>query len=145
MWPALSVVTTKLTWQLSYLVTQCLVDIVITNYIHMVSVATLHRIKCKSCNIERYHRENTNPRTTKVPIGCHPTSLRYRLGGCAQSITMTSHKRHVVSNHQSFGYLFKLKRTHIKKKNKKTWKFALLALCEGNSPVTGDFPTKKGQ
>ena len=29
-------------------------------------------------------------------------------------------------------------RPHIKE----TWKSALLALCEGNSPVTGDFPHK---
>ena len=48
----------------------------------------------------------------------------------------TSHERHVVSNHQSFNCLFN-------SLYKPTSKSALQVLCEGNSPVTGEFPTQR--
>ena len=68
MWSTHPGVTTKLTWQLSSLVTRWLVDIVIANCIHMVSVAALHKIY----GIGRYSRENTNSHKTKRPMSCHP-------------------------------------------------------------------------
>ena len=51
-------------------------------------------------------------------------------------IVMMSHKRHWVSNYRLFVQQFM--RSHIKELSKS----ALLALCEGNSPVTGEFPTQ---
>ena len=57
-----------------------------------------------------------------------------------RSITVTSNERHVVSNHRPFDCLFNsLIGTHIKE----TLKPALLALCEGNSPVTSEFPAQR--
>ena len=51
-------------------------------------------------------------------------------------ITMTSHEHYVVSNHRSFDCLFK-------SLSVLTSNSALLALCEGNSPVTGECPAQK--
>ena len=49
---------------------------------------------------------------------------------------MTSHERHVVSNHRSFDCLFN-------SLCGPTSKSALLALCVENSPVTGEFPAHR--
>ena len=75
-------------------------------------------------------------------------SPEYTLNDCAigfwilewpmELITMTSHERHVVSNHQSFVCLTAYAGLH-----QETPKSALLALCEGNSPMTGEFPTQR--
>ena len=54
-------------------------------------------------------------------------------------ITMPSHGRYVVSNHPQFHRLFMFMLTHIKE----TLKSALLALCKGNSPETGEFPAQR--
>ena len=55
-------------------------------------------------------------------------------------ITVTSHHLHGVSNHRPFVCLFNglLRLTW-----NKNFKDALLALCEGNLPVTGGFPSER--
>ena len=52
-------------------------------------------------------------------------------------ITVTSFECHVVSNHRSSDYLFDSLCGPTSKRN------TLLALCEGNSPVTGEFPAQR--
>ena len=44
-----------------------------------------------------------------------------------------------VSNHQPYDCL--LKRL-FRRKSKETWKLRVTGLCEGNSPVTGEFPAQ---
>ena len=51
------------------------------------------------------------------------------------------HNGHVgVSNHQLHGCL--LNRL-FRGRSKKTWKLRVTGLCEGNSPVTGEFPAQR--
>ena len=54
-------------------------------------------------------------------------------------IAMTSPERHVVSNHRSFDCLFNSLCWPTTKKHQK---FASLAICEGNSLVSGEFPAQ---
>ena len=51
-------------------------------------------------------------------------------------ITMTSHERHVVSNHGPFSYLFNSLYESISKS-------ALLTISEGNALVTDEFPVQR--
>ena len=55
-------------------------------------------------------------------------------------ITVTSHNLHGVSNHRPFVCLFS---GLLRLTRKKNFKDALLALCEGNPPVTGGFPSER--
>ena len=49
-------------------------------------------------------------------------------------------ERNGVSHHQRLHYL--LNRLFARR-SKKTWKLRVTGLCEGNSPVTGEFPTQR--
>ena len=71
-----------------------------------------------------------------------------------KSLTVTSHQCHGVSNHQKldclFSSLFRLTpERNINKALHSWWHHqmetfsALLALCAGNSPVTGEFPSQR--
>ena len=51
-------------------------------------------------------------------------------------------KRDGVSNHQSYDCL---RKRLFRRRSKKTAKLGVTGLCEGNSPVTGEFPGTKGQ
>ena len=55
-------------------------------------------------------------------------------------ITMTSYECNCVSNHQQLNGLFS---SLFRLTSNKTSKPALLALCEGNPPVTGGFPSQR--
>ena len=64
--------------------------------------------------------------------GCYlniPSPLRYRHNGCDG-----------VSNHQPHDCL--LNRS-FRRRSKKTPKLRVTGLCEGNSPVTGEFPSQR--
>ena len=63
--------------------------------------------------------------------GCH-RSCRLCASIFVSTIRMTSHERHVVSNHRPFDCLFN-------SLCRPTSKYTLPALCDGNSPVAGEF------
>ena len=55
-------------------------------------------------------------------------------------ITVTSYEYHGVSNHRRLDCLL----NHLfSRRSKKTSKRRFTGLCEGNSPVTGEFPAQK--
>ena len=56
-----------------------------------------------------------------------------------RSITMTSQRRDGVSNHQPHHCLFN---RLFRRRSKKTSKLRVTGLCEGNSPVTSEFPAQ---
>ena len=59
--------------------------------------------------------------------------------GCTIPLQWRHNERKGVSNHQRFDYLL----NHLfRRKSKKTSKFRVTGLCEGNPPVTGGFPHK---
>ena len=55
-------------------------------------------------------------------------------------ITMTSNERDGASNHQPHDCLLN---NLFRQRWKKTSKLRVTGLCEGNSPVTGDFPVQR--
>ena len=89
---------------------------------------------CKLCNaplkIHMNHENTPYEPWTDSTRNSHDTerSLQWRHNG-----------RHGVSNHQPHDCL--LNRL-FRRRSKKTWKFRVTGLCEGNSPVTGEFPAQ---
>ena len=63
---------------------------------------------------------------------------------CAQCFAQCHYsdvnERHGVSNHRQLPYLFN---RFFRRTSKKTWKPALLTLCDGNPPVAGRFPPQR--
>ena len=49
-------------------------------------------------------------------------------------------ERDGVSNHRRLGCLLNCL---LRRRSKKTWKVRVTGFCEGNSPVTGEFPTQR--
>ena len=64
-------------------------------------------------------------------VECHPTAI---------SSQWRHNERDGVSNHQPHDCLFSCL---FRRKSKKTSKLRVTGLCEGNSPVTGEFPAQK--
>ena len=56
-----------------------------------------------------------------------------------ETIMMTSHEHHGVSNHRHIDCLLN---SLFKLATKKTPKLRVRALCEGKAPVTGEFPAQ---
>ena len=59
---------------------------------------------------------------------------------CKKSLQWRHNERDGVSNHQPHDYL--LDRL-FRGRSKNAWKLRATCLCEGNSPVTGEFPTQR--
>ena len=57
-----------------------------------------------------------------------------------RSLQWHHYECNVVSNHQRLGCLFN---RLFRRRSKKTSKLRITGLCEGNSPVTGVFPTQR--
>ena len=84
---------------------------------------------CSYCSLALSHRYNgSSPHFNihKLRSKCH---LQWR-----------HHERDGVSNHQPHDCLLKCL---FRRRSKKTSKLRITGLCEGNSPVTGEFPTQR--
>ena len=68
----------------------------------------------------------------KYPHYCH--------GSFVKSLQWHHNERDGVSNHQRLDCLFN---RVFRRKSKKTSKLHVTGLCEGNSPVTGEFPAQR--
>ena len=68
-------------------------------------------------------------------VVCHPSER-----DLAKKIHWRHNGRHGVSSHQSHECLLKRLLRHT---SKKTSKLRVTGFCEGNSPVTGEFPTQR--
>ena len=70
-------------------------------------------------------------RTQSAPFHGHAFPLQWR-----------HNERNGISNHQPHDCL--LNRL-FRRRSKKTWKLRVTGLCEGNSPVTGEFPAQRAR
>ena len=67
--------------------------------------------------------------------------LTYKFSnGLLYTLQWRHNERHGVSNHPPYDCL--LNRSFMRR-SKKTSKRRVIGLCEGNSPVTGEFPTQR--
>ena len=89
------------------------------NYLHIISSWATNKIP-----ITQWDHGTYTVHTIKIS-----SSLQWRHNG-----------RHGVANHQQLDGLFNYLLWSTSKKHRSS---GLLALCEGNSPVTGDFPAQK--
>ena len=70
----------------------------------------------------------------------HGTSTSYPSDRTWPSLQWRHNDRHGISKHQPHDCLLNRLFRH---RSKKTSKFRVTGLCEGNSPVTGEFPTQR--
>ena len=88
-----------------------------------------HYVKCSVVGDQAICKPGANTPSSQL-VGILDTSLQWRHNG-----------RDGVSNHHPHDCI--LNRL-FRRRSKKTWKPRVTCLCEGNSPVTGEFPAQKG-
>ena len=101
------------------------------------STVSIHN---KNINI-KCNNEHNNEKITVVSY-FYPACLMViiRQYGCYQSLQWRHNDLDGISNHQSHDFL--LKRL-FRRRSKKASKLRVTGLCEGNSPVTGEFPAQR--
>ena len=88
---------------------------------------TFHCIHCKQCQCTQSIRGTSGYGTRKI-------SVRYHINHCSD-VMMSA-----MASNRRLNYLLNRLFRH---RSKKTSKLRVTGLCEGNSPVTGEFPAQR--